>query len=49
MRTHRPVTPWIVAAVLVAAALVFVLRGREPSDVVSLSSPGALPDRQSRD
>ena len=48
MRTHRPVTPWIVGAVLVAAVLVFVLRGREPSNVVSLSAPSALPVPNSR-
>jgi hypothetical protein len=43
VRPRQSITPWIVGAVLIVAALLFVLRGREPSDFGALSSPSAFP------
>jgi hypothetical protein len=43
VRPRQVVAPWIVGAALVAAALAFVLRGREPADFGALSSPSVLP------
>jgi uncharacterized membrane protein len=43
MRAHRPVTVWVVSLALVIAALIVVLRGREPADTVSRAASSVVP------